>query len=586
MFLKRYCLPVFLLGVMLTLALAPAYAQDATAAADDMHDVYGRALPADAAPYSMQIEQELCNSTRQETSLASAVTVYARICDQNGFDKFGDSLVTLDENLNIGPAAAEKWEVGSDGLTWTFHLRPGQVWSDGTPLTAQDYVATYRFMADPAHGYDFSWMWLGIINNWSEAVAGEVPPDQIGMSQVDDNTLQVVTAQPAPYLPLTLYFWPPLQAKALAASGPDYIIDPAKSVSSGPFMLKSFTPGKELILEANPTYNGYRKPWLREIRGIYGDEANGSFAAFQNHDVDKVNYANMSSADLKVVGDDPVMSKNYRPNFGDFRSDYLLFDSFNKPFDDVKVRMAFAKAIDRDAIVKNVIGSNLAIPAVSYLAPGFPASDTQGDFKDIQAYDCPAAQKLLSDAGYPNGEGFPAVELKLRGESDAWATRYTAVAASISNCLNIKLTVNNMEYKSYMDALNAKPTGIQFGAISYGMDYLDPSNMLGLFVFGGRHSWNNPEYDKLIKDASALVGDPAKRNEMFHEAEKLLVTDVGGAFIDFRIQGDLFQPYVAAPNCFKPDAQGVGAWHWGNDACWGDLYITNEVMNVDTFRSK
>ncbi len=580
MFLKRYCLPVFLLGAILMLALAPAYAQD------DTKDVYGRALPADAAPYSMQIEQELCNSTRQETSLSSVVTVYARICDQNGFDKFGDSLVTLDENLNVGPAAAEKWEVGSDGLTWTFHLKPGQVWSDGTPLTANDYVASYRFMADPKHGYDFSWLWLGIIKNWSEAVAGEVPPDQIGMSQVDDNTLQVVTAAPAPYLPLTLFFWAPLQAKALAASGPDYIIDPAKSVSSGPFMLKSFTPGKELILEANPTYNGYRKPWLKEIRGVYGDEPNGSFSAFQNHDVDKVNYANMSTADLKVVAADPVMSKNYRPNFGDFRTDYLLFDTFNKPFSDVKVRLAFAKAIDRQSIVDKVIGSNLALPAVSFLAPGFPASDTKGDFKDIQGYDCPAAQKLLSDAGYAGGNGFPAVELKLRGESDSWATRYTAVAASISNCLNVKVTVNNMEYKSYMDALNAKPTGVQFGAISYGMDFLDPANMLGVFVFGGRHSWNNPDYDKLVKDASALVGDPAKRADMFHEAEKILVSDVGGAFIDFRIQGDLFQPYFAAPNCFKPDAQGVGAWHWGNDGCWGDIYITKDVMNVTSFRNK
>jgi ABC-type oligopeptide transport system substrate-binding subunit len=118
------------------------------------------------------------------------------------------------------------------------------------------------------------------------------------------------------------------------------------------------------------------------------------------------------------------------------------------------------------------------------------------------------------------------------------------------------------------------------------MDYLDPANMLGVFVFGGRHSWNNPEYDKLVKEASAMVGDPTKRAEMFHEAEKILVSDVGGAFIDFRIQGDLFQPYVAAPNCFKPDAQGVGAWHWGNDGCWGDLYITKDVMDVTTFRSK
>ena len=98
----------------------------------------------------------LCESTEKQVSFSSVVSVYARIC---GSDQFGDSLVNLDENLNIIPGAAEKWEASADGLSWTFHLRPGQVWSDGTPLTANDYVASYRFMVDPKNAYDFVWMW-------------------------------------------------------------------------------------------------------------------------------------------------------------------------------------------------------------------------------------------------------------------------------------------------------------------------------------------------------------------------------------------------------------------------------------------
>jgi len=571
-----------LLALICVLALPFGFSA-AQAQADNV-DVYGRQLPADAAPYKQQIWTELCNSSAKELSLSSVVTVYQRICGQDSADLFGDPLVVLDANLNLIPAAADKWEAASDGLTWTFHLHPGQVWSDGTPLTAADYVASYRYMADPAHAYDFVWMWQGIIKGWDQAVAKEIKPEEIGMKAVDDLTLQVTTQAPAPFLPSTLFFWAPIQAKALKQYGPDYVIDPKKSVSSGPFVLKEFVAGDHVLLEANPTYKGFRKPYLFQIRGTYGDLINGSFAAYQSFAVERVNSDYMTPADFKIVDANPKIGV-YRPTTGDFRTDYLLFDTFNPPFNDAKVRLAFAKSTDRENIVKNVIGTRQAIPAYSFLMPGFPASDTAGDFKSIQAYDCPAAQKLLSDAGFAGGKGFPDTELKLRGESDAIAARFVATAASISKCLSIKVTVNNMDGADYTKKLLARPTGIQFGAISYGMDYLDPANMLGLWVSTGRQSWRNADFDKLVQQANALVGDPVKRTQMYHDAEKILVQDVGGVFIDHRIEGELYQPYVKG-DCFKPDAQGTSAWHWGNNACWGSVYISADVKNYNTYHTK
>src|SRR5260370_912553 len=133
-------------------------------------------------------------------------------------------------------------------------------------------------------------------------------------------------------------------------------------------------------------------------------------------------------AAFEVISKDPVLSANYRPNFGDFRTDYLLFDTFNPPFNDKNVRLAFAKAVDRASIVKNVMGAQFAIPAYSFLAPGFPASDTNGDLKSIQAYDCDAAKKLLADAGFTDGKGFPAQELELRGENETHQAWFVAVA--------------------------------------------------------------------------------------------------------------------------------------------------------------
>jgi ABC-type oligopeptide transport system substrate-binding subunit len=584
-------LRTFVWVVILVLMLVPPTAGLAQEGGDNV-DVYGRTLPADAAPYAMQTYRGLCNANRTEISLSSVVSVYQRICDLFGFDQFSDSLVQLDQNMQLFPGAATSWEPTEDGLGWIFHLRGDQVWNDGTPVTAMDWVRSYQYMADPANAYDFVWMWQGVIQGWDEAVAGEIPPDQIGVEAVDDNTLLIKTQKPFPPLPATTMYWPPMQAKSLGEPGnwhPEYILDPATSVSSGPFMVKEFVPGDHLLLEANPDYVGPRTPWLRQIIGVYGDETNGSFIAFQNYEVDTVDYINLKPSDYVIINQNEKMRTNFRPHAGDFRTDYLFFDTFNPPFNDLNVRLAFAKAVDRQSIADNVInvgGAQAAYPAHSFLAPGFPGWDSQGDFKDVQVYDCDAAKQLLADAGYPNGEGFPAQELKLRGEGEGIESWYVAVAASISQCLNIKITVNNMEYNAFMDALLARPTTLQFGGVSYGMDYLDPANMLGVWKSTGRHSWRNAEYDQLVNEADQMIGDRDARMAKYHEAERILVEDVGGVFLFHRNLGTLFQPYVAGGKCFTPDNQGISAWHWNNQWCFGEFYITKDVLNYNTYRTK
>ena len=570
---------IIVLLLLLLVAAPVMFAQDANV------DVYGRELPEDAAPYEMQIYRNLCDSARQETSLSSIVTVYSRICSSGAFDKFSDSLVVLNNNMEIIPSAAESWSVSDDGLTWTFTLRAGQMWSDGTPVTAEDWVASWQHMANPDSAYDFVWLWLGIIDGWDESVAGEIPVEEIGLEAVDDLTLAVTTQVPFPPLPATFFFWPPMQAKALREIGPDYILDPETHVSSGPFILREFIPGDRVVLEANPDYTGPRKPWLRRMEFVYGDMLNSSFLAFQDHQTDQIHQSLLSPADFEVVFSDPVMSENYRQHAGDFRTDYLLFDTFTPPFDSLNVRLAFAKALDRESIVENVVGTTVGIPAYSFLAPGFPASNSEG-LRDIQDYDCEAAQGLLAEAGYPDGEGFPALELGLRGESAFIQDWFIATAASISQCLNVEITVNNLEFQDYMTRLLARPTTLQFGGVSYGMDYLDPANMMGVWVSTGRHSWRNEEFDNLVREANSFTGDPAERIAMYQDAERMLVEDVGGIFLVHRIQGDLWQPYMnATGNCWAPDRQGLATTHWGNEHCWGDYYITNEVLDYDTHRS-
>ncbi len=582
----------FRILIMMALFVVLALSLNSSIAQEDNVDVYGRTLPADAAPYQMQTWRGLCNAGRTEISLSSVVSVYQRICDLFGFDQFSDALVQLDQNMQLFPGAATSWEPTEDGLGWIFHLRGDQMWSDGTPVTAMDWVRSYQYMADPANAYDFSWMWNGVIQGWDEAVAGEIAPDEIGVEAVDDNTLLIRTQNPFPPLPSTTMYWAPMQAKSLGEPGnwhPEYILDPATSVSSGPFMVKEFVAGDHLLLEANPGYVGPRTPWLRQMIGVYGDEVNGSFIAFQNYQVDWVDYINLKPSDYVIINQNEDMRVNLRVHAGDFRTDYLLFDTFNPPFNDRNVRLAFAKAVDREGIVDNVInvgGAQNAYPAYSFLAPGFPGWDANGDFKDVQAYDCDAAKQLLADAGYPNGDGFPPQELKLRGEGEGIMSWYVAVAASISQCLNVKIDVNNMQYSAYMDALLARPTTLQFGGVSYGMDYLDPANMLGVWKSTGRQSWRSAEYDNLVSEADLMVGDPVARMAKYHDAERILVEDVGGVFLFHRNLSQLFQPYVGGGKCFTPDNQGIAAFHWNNWWCWGEFYITKDVLNYNTYRTQ
>ena len=553
-------------------AATEAPAEEAAAPADAMTTIYGEVLPEDALPYAEQVYKSACIINTSQSTFDFQVAVYNRYCLS---DNFSDPLTELDVNFKVVPGAAESWEASEDGLTWSFHLRPGQVWSDGTPVTANDWVATYRYLAEPEHAWDFAWFYNGVIKNWEEVIAGELPPEELGVAAPDDLTFQITTQKPFPPMPGMMKFGWTLQAKSLAEHGPLYNSDPATHVSSGPFVLDTFDPGKEISLKANPTYKGYRPPRMSRWVGVFMDPAT-MFAAFQKGDIYDVGYEQLTPADLELVLSDPILKDNFLRHFGDFRTDYLLFDTFNPPFNDLNVRKAFAHAIDRESIVTNVYGEVKGMPAYGLLMPGFPSSSTNGELEEYQNYDCDVAKQYLADAGFPDGKDFPKQTLWLRNEGEALVAVFQAVAASISQCLNIEMDTSNPDRKVYMDALNAKPTGIPIGAISYGMDYLDPTNMLGIFLTGGRHSWSNATFDQLVNDATPLVSDPAKRDQMFREAEKVLVDDVGGAFIVHRWQGTLYQPFVQGDCIRVADDIGIKGPHWGNDSCNSMLYIAKQ----------
>jgi len=532
----------------------------------------GKPLPADAAPPEQQV---LTGLTQPATTLDFFVSVYKRPqnVDGNSWSNIlSTPLVRLDKNFNLVPAAAKTWDASKDGLTWTFHLDRSQVWSDGTPLTADDFVATFRLGADPKQAWDFAWF-FSVIKGWDDAVKGTIPVDQIGVRRgADPYTLVVTTTVPAPYLPGMMLYSPPLQARALAKYGPFYNTDPKTSVSSGPYLVQEWTKDQRIVLVANPKYAGVR-PYIQKVVLKFAD-LKTEFQAYLANEVDVA--ANFSPADLQVIENDPALRAQYHQGFGDFRAYYVGFDTFHPPFDNLKVRQAFSHAIDRDALVKNVI-KRQGIAAYGFLMPGFPGSQNDA-LKGIQRFDPALAKKLLAEAGYPGGKGFPKLELWLRSERALGQAVGNAIAAMLQQNLGITVEVSNRETKLFMDTLNAHT--LPFYMVSYGMDFLDPANMLGIWVSGGRHAWKNQKFDDMIKTASSMIGNAEKRTAMFHDAEKILVSDVGLIPIYFVTPGFMWKPYVKG-EALTPDKIGVAAWHWpgwdGLSTLHQSVYISKDV---------
>ena len=198
-------------------ATAPVGEQEAAEPAGPVVNSLGRELPADAAPLDQQVLIYPYSGWRTFTTIDFFQAVYERADSLT--DLLSDALVRLDKDFQVNPGAATEWSVDESGLVWTFKLDPNLMWNDGTPVTADDYVATFRYGADPEHAWDFSWYYQGVIRNWTQAVAGEVPVEEIGVRAVDAQTLEFTTEAPAPFLPAMLVYSATFQKAALEAHG-------------------------------------------------------------------------------------------------------------------------------------------------------------------------------------------------------------------------------------------------------------------------------------------------------------------------------------------------------------------------------
>lgn len=511
------------------------------------------ALPDDAAPPDQQVFV-MPNRLELDKTPDFYESVYERL-SESCFDILSEPLVRLSRDFEIIPGGALEWSGNEEGTVWTFQIDPALMWSDGNPVTANDWVATFRYGADPAHAWDFTWYFQGILKGWNEAIAGEIPLEELGVRQgANEHELVIETEAPAPYLPAMLLYSNTLSAAALEAHGPLYNSQVETSVTSGPMKLTEWLVDQRVVYEKNPDYTGKMLIPVNKVVVKLADRGTW-FIMYQNNEIDYMQ--DPAPADLLIA--QAEFPDEIYSSVGDFRTFYLFFDVTKPPFDVLEVRQAFSHAVDRDAIKQQILGP-AGVPAYSWLAPGFPAANGE-ELSSIQNFDPAMAKELLAAAGYADGAGFPPQVLQVRNPNPLTGPVSQAVAGMLRDNLGIQIEVQDVDQDTFMDALTAKPTEVLFGWVDYGMDFLDAYNMLSVWLSGGRHSWANEEFDTLVKEAASFTGDPAERTTMFQDAERILVEDVPAVFIFHGTPIQLVKPWVKGP-ALEPDASGLTNIHW------------------------
>ena len=507
----------------------------------------GVPLPADALPPGQQVLYKFSESRPYNEWFR---TVYK---GAEGKYIIAEPLTRTNRNFVLRGGAAERWEMSDDELVWTFHLRPGQQWSDGRPLTAHDYVFSLRRGADPENAYDFGWYYQPI-RNWQAVVARKVPVDSLGVWASDDLTLHVATEEPTPHMPLLLtYSWVSPE-HAVRKHGDTWSTRPETCISSGPFVMAEWTKGERMIYEANPMYRGVDKPFLEKLvyRMFNLTTPPPRLPAYEAGEIDITDVENQAEL-ARLLSDDNLSDQVHTwPNFW---THYLFFDVTKPPFNDRRVRLAISLAIDRAAICNSAL-RGFAIPGYAMLPPGFPAY-SDGIYAEDQGYDPARARELLAEAGYPDGRGLPELDMWLRNEIAMHRDAAEGLQAMLNRNLNMEVEVRNVENKVFMDGLNNHT--LTFGLVPYEFDFVDPSNLLGLWRSNGRHNWNNAAFDGLMTAADAEVRDPGRRIALYREAERLLVEDVAGVFLWHRQRAQVWKPYLKG-SALEPNASGFRTW--------------------------
>lgn len=453
-----------------------------------------------------------------------------------------EGLTTLDANSTPLPAAAERWDVSSDGLTYKFYIRANAKWSNGDPVTAHDFEYAWKTALSPELGSKYADQ-LYYLKNGEEYNTRKTAADQVGVKALDDKTLEVTLKEPCAYFPslTAFYTYFPVHKKTVEAN-PAWASDGKSIIGNGPFKITDWVHNGNMNFVKNEYYWDSAKVKTTALELPIADSNTTRLAMFENNQVDIA--MDPPNAELERL-----KKENKVTIFPLLATYFYNFNVTKAPFDNVKVRKAFALAIDREAIVQTVTRGG-QVPALAWVPPGVPDAKAGDDFRKAGSdfyrnNDIETAKKLLAEAGYPDGKGFPVITITYNTLEN-----HKAIAEALQEMwkknLGVEVKITNQEWKVFLNT--RRQLDFQISRDGWVGDYPDALTFIGLFTsYSGNNStgWKNSRYDALVAQAKGSL-DPAVRMKAMHEAEKILMEDMPIVPIY----------YYTQPWCIKPNLKG------------------------------
>ncbi len=442
-------------------------------------------------------------------------------------------LVKFDQNLEVVPDQAYSWTISPDNKTYTFKLKPGIMFSDGTPVTAQTYVYTLMRQILPQVQGGFAQGFFGIIDGANDVINGKTTVLR-GVRALDDSTLQITLTQPAAYFLdlMATSFCFPLNEKVIARYGQkDWVNHAAgNGIGTGPFMVKEWDHNVKMVLVPNPHWYG-AKTKLTEVDMLFVSDPSTAFKSFQ---------AGQYNFDWNITVQDLAIAKNM-PGFtreSQLQTDLLFFNNKMAPFDKPAVRQAFAYATDKATLV-NAIFKGAAVVAPTIIPPGMPGY--QVGYQGLP-YDKNKALAALESA-YPDVSKVPSITFTYPS-SQISSLEAQALQQMWQTALGIRVNLLSVELNAY----NTETTNrqVQFGFTQWTADFPDPYDWLALNLLssaaGNDGSWSNAQFDQAVMQAEQASGNA--RIQLYNQAEQIAITDVGWLPLDHQTLSAVIPSWV------------------------------------------
>jgi len=434
-----------------------------------------------------------------------------------------EGLTTYSMDGDVVPGVAKSWDVSDDGLTYTFHLREDDKWSNGDPVTANDFVYSMRRLVDPATASDYAPI-ADVIAGAKEIRESKDKPDltKLGAVAKDDHTLVVTLAKPTPYFLSMLRHssFLPVPQKAVEQYGADWT-KPGKFIGNGAFTLSEWTPQSSLTMVKNPNFYDAANVKLDKIIYYPTEDIPEEFKRFRAGELD-ITYE-VPSEQIKYIQKNLKDEYEAKPYLGTY---YYVINLTREPLGkQPALRKALALAVDRDTLAEKVTQGGF-LPGWSWVPPGTgDYQNTYVSFKDEkQSQRIAEAKKLLKEAGY--GPDHP-LKLEILYNTSDNHKKIAIAIQSMWKKVGVDATLNNQEWQVYLDTRDNKAYDVARAA--WIGDYADPMTFLDIFLSdaGVRNDagYNNPKYDELIHK-SAGTTDPKERMQVLQQAEKVFLDDL------------------------------------------------------------